>query len=120
MSKNTAHFLIGYPDKLQDGIQPYQQLVLTEDSWPLLFLADTPTPGLNHGKQYRHLVTWIPTMKYMMKDILLMVGLHSARLPKLVGDCKRSCSGATPRPGRTRKVQTYVLKKLRQSVMAAG
>ena len=45
MSTNTAHFLIGQPHIVHDGIQPQQQLVLTENSRPGLFLAELPSPS---------------------------------------------------------------------------
>ena len=119
MSTNTAHFLIGQPHIVHDGIQPNQQLVLTENSRPGLFLADLPSPGFNDGEQYRHIVTWIPTVQHMMKDILLMVGLHSARLPELVALAKRSAPELLRERAELEGCDPKALEKLRETMMVA-
>ena len=120
MSTNTAHFLIGTSHWYHDGIQPSHHLVLTENSRPALFLANLPQPGIpEDDSNYRHLVTWIPTVDTMMKDALLMVGLR-AKIPELVKLAKETAPGLMKPRAELYGIDQDALARLHEAAMAAS
>jgi hypothetical protein len=122
MSTNTAHFLIGTSHTYHDGIQPSHHLVLTENSRAGLFLASLPQAGIpENDSNYRHLITWIPTVDTMMKDVLLMIGLRVAKIPELVKLAKESAPGLFLKP-RTElyDIDQDALARLHEAAMAAS
>ena len=121
MSINTAHFLIGTPHIVHDGIHPSHHLVLTENSRPGLFLASLPQAGIpEDDSNYRHLVTWIATVDTMMKDILLMIGLRAAGIPELVKLAKETAPGLMKPRAELYDIDQTVLANLHEAAMAAS
>ncbi|MEQ2007751.1 MAG: hypothetical protein ABMA26_13225 [Limisphaerales bacterium] len=87
MSTTTAHILIGRSHPYHDCIIPTHVLTLHENSRPLLVLRPYPVTmpeRLADGVAPPGEVHWVPTLKHMFEDALLMVAVHALKVPEVV------------------------------------
>ncbi len=80
MSTTTAHILIGRSHPYHYCIRPTHVLTLHENSRPLLVLRPYPVTmpeRLPDGVAPPGEVHWVPTLKHMFEDALLMVACHT-------------------------------------------
>lgn len=74
MESITAQILVGLSQPDQKGINPTHYLFLSENGHPAWILVRQNIYEAQHGNTSR--IIWIPTIKNMLEDALLMVGIH--------------------------------------------
>lgn len=87
MSTTTAQILIGASDTNRYCIRPAHVLTVHEKSRPLLVLRPYPVTmpeRLPDGVAPPGEVHWVPTLKHMFEDALLMVAVHALKVPDVV------------------------------------
>ena len=87
MSTTTAQILIGNSHPYHYCIRPTHVLTLHENSRPLLVLRPYPVTmpeRLPDGVAPPGEVHWVPTLKHMFEDALLMVAVHALKVPEVV------------------------------------
>jgi len=83
MGTFTAQILIGEPHQNHDGIIPYHQLFLSENSRPAWILRKIYTPDDTTKTDVEEIV-WIPTLENMLEDALLVIAVHIIRNPDVI------------------------------------
>ena len=83
MGTFTAQILIGEPHQNHDGIIPYHQLFLSENSRPAWMLREIYYPD-DAPKTDAEKTVWIPTMENMLEDALLMIAVHIIHSPDIL------------------------------------
>lgn len=87
MSTTTAYILIGDSHPYHYCIRPTHVLTLHENSRLLLVLRPYPVTmpeRLRDGVAPPGEVHWVPTLKHMFEDALLMVAIHALKVPEVV------------------------------------
>lgn len=87
MSTTTAQILIGTSDTNRYCIRPTHVLTLHERSCPLLVLRPYPVTmpeRLRDGVALPGEVHWVPTLKHIFENALLMVAVHALKVPQVV------------------------------------
>ncbi len=72
MGSANAFIMVGKPDFLHNGIYPTHCLMLYENdrpAWVLVPILESSTENIKE-------TVWIPTVKYMLEDALLMIGIY--------------------------------------------
>ncbi len=80
MSTVTAQILVGQPHTYHGGIGPTHYLFLLENSKPVWVLANENISRYTRVRRIR----WIPTIRNMLEDALLMIGVHVIKDKELI------------------------------------
>jgi hypothetical protein len=103
MGSLTAQILVGDAHPYHGGINPTYYLFLSENSRPAWILvnqniSDGPINLRQRGRVKKIRIVWIPTVKNMLEDALLMIALYVIKNQQIIDLFQKICQNSGENP----------------------